>query len=603
MKFNLIKQTLIACSLSVTFFTVSPSLYANEVKTTISPSQIAKKFATISLTQLDISEHNPTFNKDFPLAFIDRHGYVPLKQLIIQPKGRNPFTFEHVMQGYFLVNNWKINQNNLNFLKKVSGAKISDASLELYDEVAKLAYLAENKQAMLGEFYSVMLLDELIKNNPKAGKERVNSPINKAREYFEKQNKSRQNSDKESADKLHNFYRVALNALPLELQSDLTVQYYFKSILFQDFETQQVTETLLSNHHSPEEIGQINASADIIVSSMRKAKFAVQVNENYQPKTQKDLGPVNTNFVGEYGRSLLPHEKQLADADIVATTGIKIEVDKEKVNHYKVTMLGINQEPYKTFSAQLHINGRGLDSINGYITFTENNTLRIYYSPDDPGARAITAGHYHDFTLGTKFKGQSFAFIPKPTISTPLMLAKDIEDRLHPKYPALIWIHTLKGHGDMEQDEFNFTAQDYQTMSINKLSYEMQTFKDKRCNNDLCVSPTFTLEVNKKDLDDLDDNTKPNLTFPLNHGLTGKLYFHAIEKELFYLVTTDIPYGKNKITISVQNKGSYYEPKESKKAFIDGVNFLNEYIAVMSNNNIDYKDIRNQIKEYRKNIN
>ena len=225
--------SLVVASVMLSSFSVNAEETKFEVKTVSVPFSV-----------LNINDADPRYNHKAELTFaLDEKGYFPLTGMMILQDARNPFTAVEVLHGYLFAKKSEVTKNDIAIVNKLIDTNYRYDTLNTYS--ADLIRLVIDKSYLLGEYVTTSEMSDWLKNAPEEGRERVRSNILKLQKFFAEKNVQRDKSDKELSGKLSQIYTQARELLSDELKKNLDVEYYLKSLLYQDEDTRQVTEQVL----------------------------------------------------------------------------------------------------------------------------------------------------------------------------------------------------------------------------------------------------------------------------------------------------------------------------------------------------------------------
>lgn len=368
------KKNIIALSLSAILF--SASALADS-------KQVAVELTTVPFDVLNIKDQDPRYNHNAPLQFaLKEQGYFPLTGIMIAQESRNPFTVVEVLHGYLIAKKVTVSKNDIAIVNKLADTNYRYDTLNTYS--SNLIRLAIDKSYLLGEYVTNAEISEWVANAPTEGRERVQSNLIKLQKFFATKNEIRDKSDKALSKKLAEVYAQGRDLLKPHLKKNLDVEYYLKSLLYQDEDTRQVSEVMLLNTLSPTDLGEVAAVSEIIVNAMVKLNLPVKINEHIRETVKGADQMPNIDFSGDFTRiygntDALAYQLKMLDQ-------IKIEQDKELLNQYKITFISGNEK----YSVVGKINkaGRGLEFvldnyINGQIFYgtIKGDDLTLYADP------------------------------------------------------------------------------------------------------------------------------------------------------------------------------------------------------------------------------
>lgn len=346
--------------------------------------QISVKTTIVPFDVLDIKNNDPRYNQNAQLKFsFDETGYFPLTGMMIAQNERNPFTVINVLHGYLYAKQLSVSKNDIAIVNKLTDTNFRYDTLNTYS--ADLIRLVIDKMYLLGEYVTTVEMSEWLKNAPEEGRERVRSNILKLQKYFADKNKERDNSDKGLSTKLTEIYQQSRDLLSDELKQNFDVEYYLKSLLYQDEDTRQITEQMLLNSLSPQEIGEVAAVSEIIINTMVKENLPVTINKHARKGFANADTMPNIDFSGDFYRiygagEAFAYQLKMLDE-------VKIEVNKDAINQYNITLYS-NGKPYTT-TGKLNRSHRGLDFtldnfVNNQAFYGEikGDDLTIYANPE-----------------------------------------------------------------------------------------------------------------------------------------------------------------------------------------------------------------------------
>lgn len=553
-------------------------------------SLVEVKTLSVPFEVLNINQTDPRYNHNAELTFaINEKGYFPLTGMMIAQNARNPFSVVEVLHGYLFLKNSNVNKNDIAIVNKIVDTNYRYDTLNTYS--ADLIRLVLDKSYLLGEYVTTSEMSDWLKNAPEEGRERVRSNILKLQKFFAEKNLQRDKTDKELSLKLAEIYQSSTDLLNQELKKNLDVEYYLKSLLYQDDDVRQISEQMILNTLSPNDIGEIAAVAEIIINTMVKNKLPVTINNHARKSiSNADIMP-NVDFSGKFYRvynsyDALAYALKMLDL-------IEIEADKDSLNQYKITLNSGNQV-YSTIG-KLNKTSRGIEfELNNYLnnqsfyTEIQGDSLKIYAAPElgnslllsyervksDKDQPYINVNDYEKIEL------------PKPT-SKEILSGKNTDlSYFNPTSIAMKWLsmsdnYTVDLKELLNLEQVYKKDHDYGMVLMSSLCSNKQT--DQICIDAQPYLDRFVVVDSKSpdykkeaiDCDELSTGASVQ-RIELNNGVIGYLSLsdYVSSNNQSFLSAT-LPYKTGKVCLSINlGKDISYQPKK----LVDAVKLINEVI-------------------------
>lgn len=435
---NMFKKTLLTIALG--------AVLASAQATTSDSKTVSINTTIVPFDVLGINTNDPRYNVDAPLQFaLGEQGYFPLTGMMIPQEKRNPFTINEVFHGYLFAKKAEVSKNDIAIVNKLTGTNYRYDALNTFS--ANLVRLVIDKSYLLGEYITNSELTDWISKEPIDSRERAESNLMVLQKFFAMKNVDRDRTDKEFSQKLNELYQQAQSLLSDELKRNLDIEYYLKSLLYQDEDTKQVSEVVLLNTLSPLELGELSAVSEVVINAMIKLNLPVKINTHARPVIQGADKVLELDFAGEftriYGNSdALAYQLKVMDKLI-------IEQDKDTLNHYQFTFETDNHR--YTAKGKMNKAARGLEFeldnfINGqlfYVTISGDD-LTLYADPNNGGDLVMKYKRTNGKSLSETEKFSLLDYkkisLEAPKSSTPLSGKQEDLSVFKPSSVSLKWL-------------------------------------------------------------------------------------------------------------------------------------------------------------------
>lgn len=570
-------------SLAIASIIYSSFVYAEEIKFEV-------KTISVPFSVININDTDPRYNHKAELTFaLEEKGYFPLTGMMIPQDKRNPFTVVDVLHGYLFAKNSKITKNDIAVVNKLTDTNYLYDTINVYS--ADLVKLVIEQSYLLGEYVTTSEMSDWVKDAPEEGRERLKSNILKLQKFFAERNIQRDRTNKELSGKLSEIYVQSRDLLSDELKKNLDVEYYLKSLLYQDEDTRQVTEQILLNTLSAKNIGEVAAVAEIIVNTMVKEKLPVTINNHVRNTIVNADSMSNIDFSGKFYR-VYGGDDALAYALKILDT-ISIELNKDALNQYKIQLVSGDQ----VYEAVGVINraGRGIEfSLNNFLNNRnfygeiQGDLLKIYAAPDQGDELVLSYKRIKSDSDKALIELKDYARIeiPKPVHKEPLSGKNTDLSYFKPSSIAMKWLSMsenytvdLKELVNLEQvykreHDFGLVLMNSSCSNNNskQVCIDAQPYLDRFVVVD-SKSPDYKKEA--LDCDELSVGASVQ-KIELNNGVTGFLSLsdYVSSDDQSFLSAT-VPYKTGQVCLAVNlGKNLSYEPKK----LIEGIKLLNDVI-------------------------
>jgi hypothetical protein len=548
------------------------------------------KTVSVPFSVLNINDADPRYNHKAELTFaLDEKGYFPLTGMMISQDARNPFTAVEVLHGYLFAKKSEVTKNDIAIVNKLIDTNYRYDTLNTYS--ADLIRLVIDKSYLLGEYVTTSEMSDWLKNAPEEGRERVRSNILKLQKFFAEKNVQRDKSDKELSGKLSQIYTQARELLSDELKKNLDVEYYLKSLLYQDEDTRQVTEQVLLNTLSANDIGEVAAVAEIIVNTMVKDKLSVTINNHARNSVINADTMPNVDFSGKFyrvysGNDALAYALKMLDT-------ISIEANKDGLNQY-VIRLTSGEQVYETVG-KVNKSDRGIEfSLDNFLNNRnfygeiQGDELKIYAAPEQGNELVLSYKRIKSESdkPQIELKDYTKVEIPKPEHTTPLTGKNTDLSYFKPTSIAMKWLNMSENYTVDLKELLNLEQvykkdHDFGLVLMSSACSNKDT--EQVCNDAQPYLDRFVVVDSKSpdykkealDCDELSVGASVQ-RIELSNGVTGFLSLsdYVSSNDQSFLSAT-VPYKTGKVCLAVNlGKNLSYEPKK----LIEGIKLLNDVI-------------------------